>query len=107
LQHIAQLSLVLTCLIALYVGVRTLMIWRRTRMIAEFMIGLNVFSIAIGGVILTALGKRVFEPEILTFYFIGLAALVVHVGAVAFPPPAAYVKMVTGQLPATGNVETA
>lgn len=83
MQHFGQLALILTCLIALYVGARTLWIWRRTRHVAEFAIGWNVLGIAIGGVILTALSvaRGDAAPTASILYAIGLLGMVVHIAA--------------------------
>jgi hypothetical protein len=83
-QELARLGLFLSCLLAIYVGLRTLWIWRRTRMVPELAIGANVLGIAIGGAVLTALGAlsaRSGDPAPLVPYAIGLLGLVVHVVA--------------------------
>lgn len=75
----------MTCVIAIYVGVRTLLTWHRTRMIQELCIGSNLTAIALGGLILTAIStaaKTTGQPYPLVLYAIGLLAFVVHVAAV-------------------------
>ena len=84
MEELARLGLFITCLLAVYVGVRTLWIWRRTRMVAELAIGSNVLGIAIGGAILVALGaiyEPGGEPSPIVPYTLGLFGIVVHVSA--------------------------
>jgi hypothetical protein len=81
-QELARLGLFVSCLLAIYVGARTLWIWRRTRMVPELAIGANVLGIATGGAVLTALGAmsaRSGEPSPTVPFAIGLLGLVVHV----------------------------
>jgi hypothetical protein len=83
-QELARLGLFLSCLLAIYVGLRTLWIWRRTRMAPELAIGSNVLGIAVGGAVLTAFGAltaRSGEPAAFVPLAIGLLGLVVHVVA--------------------------
>jgi hypothetical protein len=82
---LARLGLLSTCVIALYVGVRTLLIWRRTRMVQELCIGLNIASIAVSGLVLTILtsvSNATGEGYPLIPYTFGLLAMVIHVAAV-------------------------
>jgi len=81
----AKLALAATCVVAVYIGVRTLLIWRRTRMFPELCIGLNVLSIALGGLVLTLLmvvgstpaeGARYYIPRVF-----GLLCIFVHIPA--------------------------
>jgi len=81
MQDIARLIMMITCLIAIAVGLRTLWIWRRTRKHAELAIGLNILSIALGGVILAALAGTAMNAESTIFYAIGFGWLVVHIAA--------------------------
>jgi hypothetical protein len=81
LEDLARLGLLVTCSIAVYVGVRTLTIWRRTRMAPELLIGLSVLGLSVGGVVLTVMGNRPMTTTTFAPYAFGLAALVVHVGA--------------------------
>lgn len=79
--YLAHLAHLITCILAVYVGVRTLRLWRRTRMIPELSIGVSVLSIAIGGVVFAALGSMQAEhggalprgPVL-----VGIVALTVH-----------------------------
>jgi len=84
MESIARLGMVATCVIAIYVGARTLWIWRRTRMIQELCIGTNVLAIAAGGLVLTLLhalsGEHAGVPP-MSWYALGLFGLVVHVAA--------------------------
>jgi hypothetical protein len=82
LEDIAQLGLLATCMIAIYVGVRTLLISRRTHKAPELIIGLNVISIAIGGALLTALAGAAIDGKTFPIYVIALGCLVVHIGAI-------------------------
>lgn len=50
----ATTCMLITCLLAIYVGARTLSVWFTTRKVAELSIGLNVLGIALGGALLTA-----------------------------------------------------
>jgi hypothetical protein len=83
LEDLARLGLFVTCLLAVYVCVRTLLVWRRTRKLAELAIGANVLGIAIGGALLVALGA--FHPDMRSApfvpYALGLLGLLVHVTA--------------------------
>jgi hypothetical protein len=83
MEALARLGLFVTCLLAIYVGVRTLLIWRRTRMVAELAIGSNVLGIAVGGALLVALGGLYPEPGSapIALVTIGLLGLAVHVTA--------------------------
>ncbi len=84
MESLARLGMIATCVIAIYVGARTLWIWRRTRMVQELCIGTNVFSIAVGGLILTLLGALSSDPGQSPpwfWYSLGLFSLVVHVAA--------------------------
>lgn len=86
MEELARLGLFLSCLLAIYVGVRTLLIWRRTRMLPELAVGVNVLGIATGGAVLTALGAlsaRSGEPSSVPWLAFGLFCLVVHVTAQA------------------------
>jgi hypothetical protein len=77
-SHLAHL---ITCILAVYVGVRTLRLWRRTRMIPELSIGVSVLSLAIGGVVFAALGTMKAEHggELLRGpVLVGIVALTVH-----------------------------
>lgn len=79
---VAHIGHLLTCLLAVYVGVRVLRLWTRTRMIPELSIGVSVLSIAIGGVVFAILEGRRAEvggelPALPSA--IGVAALVVHI----------------------------
>jgi hypothetical protein len=83
-EELARLGLFVSCLLAIYVGARTLWIWRRTRMVPELAIGANVLGIATGGAVLTALAAisaRSGEPSHVVPLAIGLLGLVVHVVA--------------------------
>lgn len=51
---LAAAALGLSCVVSLYVGSRTLLVWQRTRGVAELSIGLNVLSISIGGALFAA-----------------------------------------------------
>jgi hypothetical protein len=113
MESFARLGLVATCLIAIYVGGRTLWTWRRTRMVQELCIGVNVLAIATGGLILTLIGalsgtagpNEPMTPN-MTWYALGLLGLVVHVAALyagswkIFRPqdqwPAVFVSLGTG-----------
>ena len=53
MEDLAKLGLLLTCVLAIYVGVRTLFIARRTRHFAELSIGANVLSLALGAMVLS------------------------------------------------------
>lgn len=77
----ARLGLLVTCLIATYVGVRTLLIWRRTRMVPELMIGLNVLGLSIGGVVLTIMGDATLTTQTFAPFTFGLGCLVLHTSA--------------------------
>ena len=84
MDAIARMGLVATCVVAIYVGARTLWIWRRTRMVQELCIGTNMLSIAFGGLVLTLvgiLGKSTGEAPPMIPYALGLFGLVVHVAA--------------------------
>jgi hypothetical protein len=84
MELVARLGLLVTCMLAVYVGVRTLLIWRRTRMVAELAIGSNVLGIACGGAILVGLGvlyPKTGAPAPALPYALGLAGLVIHVCA--------------------------
>jgi hypothetical protein len=84
MESLARLGLIATCLIAMFVGARTLWIWRRTRMVQELCIGANVLFIATGGLILTllgALGTSAGQTPSVFWYTMGLLALVIHVAA--------------------------
>jgi hypothetical protein len=48
-QALAGLALALGCLLGIYVGVRTLLVWRRTGEFPELSIGINILSISVGG----------------------------------------------------------
>ncbi len=54
--EIARLSLLLTCLVGVYTGARTLWIWWGTRMLAELSVGTTVLSISAAGVLFTVGG---------------------------------------------------
>jgi hypothetical protein len=82
-EALARLGLFVTCLLAIYVGARTLLIWRRTRKVAELSIGSNVLGIAVGGALLVGLGAFYPEPGTSPFlpFALGLLGLAVHVTA--------------------------
>lgn len=52
----AHLIHLLTCLIAIYVGLRTLLIWTRTRKLPELAIGTSVLALALGGAVFAVIG---------------------------------------------------
>ncbi len=82
---LAKLALVVTCVVAVYVSVRMLLIWRKTRMFPELCIGLNVLSIALGGLVITLLMVSGSTPADGAKYFIprvfGLLCIFVHITA--------------------------
>jgi hypothetical protein len=83
-EALARLGLMVSCVLAIYVGVRTLLIWRRTRMIQELCIGINILSIAAAGLVLTVIGAIAGPPgNSLPWipYAFGLFGLVAHVAA--------------------------
>ncbi len=100
---LAKLALVATCVVAVYVSVRMLLIWRRARRFPELCIGLNVLSIALGGLVITLLAISldigswmlagqafINTPLGLVMAALGLAkALSI---ALAFFPPAGYAR---------------
>ncbi len=51
-QILAAPCLAISCLIGMYIALRTLGIWRKTRQVAELTIGLNMLSISVAGVII-------------------------------------------------------
>jgi hypothetical protein len=77
--------LIVTCALAMYVGGRTLSVWWRTRQVAELAIGANLLSIAIGGLLFTALkaGPAYHQAESWAAlpFFVTLAAFFIHVVA--------------------------
>lgn len=83
---VAAAALGACCLVSLYVGARTLVVWRRTRGIAELAIGLNVLSISIGGALFAALTAK---PELrhgeggLAIFTLMIVTLSIHPLAVA------------------------
>ena len=85
MQGWAQTGMLVTCILAVYVGLRTLYRWTQTRRVQELAIGANVLSLAVGAMILNALGvlgssagKDVpFLPHLL-----GLSGLALHVVAI-------------------------
>jgi len=84
MQELARLGLFISCLLAIYVGARTLAIWRRTLMLPELAIGTNVIGIAMGGALLTAMAAiaaRTGEPTPPAWLAPGLFCLVVHIVA--------------------------
>jgi len=84
-QALAELMMLVTCAIAIYVGLRTLRIFVRTRGLAELAIGINVLSIAVGGMILTAIGGAgPPEPSVYgeAAYPIGMGFLALHLLAI-------------------------
>lgn len=79
----AQLAMLATCVLAIYVGGRTLLIWRHTRHVQEFFIGTNVLALALGGLLLTAIGILE-DPDrevALVPHLLGALGLAVHVVA--------------------------
>ena len=84
MEALARIGLMISCVLAIYVGVRTLMIWRRTRMIQELCIGINILSIAAGGLVLTVIDSVAGlqgHPAPWIPYALGLFGLVAHVAA--------------------------
>lgn len=79
---IAHLGHLLTCLLAIYVGIRVLRLWTQTRKIPELSIGVSVLSIAIGGVVFAVLEGR--QAEVggdlpILPSAVGVVALAVHI----------------------------
>jgi len=56
--ELARMAMLVTCFVATYTGLRTLLIWRRSRMIAELAIGTTVSSVAVAGVLLLIGAQR-------------------------------------------------
>ena len=84
MAELANGIMLMTCALAIYVGVRTLAISRRTRQIQEFAIGMNVLSIALGAMVLTlvgALGQGASKDVPLVPHVLGLLLLGAHVVA--------------------------
>lgn len=84
MARFANLTMLITCALAIYVGSRTLAIWWRTRQIQEFAIGSNVLSIALGAMLLTSLGvlgsSTGMNVDILP-HAVGLFLMCIHVAA--------------------------
>ena len=83
---LAGLALLWSCVLGLYVGVRTLLVWRGTRGTPELAIGINVLSISIGGVLFAAFTASPGFAEAAigtTLRVVMVAMLVVHQLALA------------------------
>lgn len=83
---LAGLALVASSALALYVALRTLLVWRSTRGVPELAIGTNVLSISIGGVLL---GLFIADPGLretpngALLYALMIVTLVAHPMAMA------------------------
>lgn len=78
---LAAAALAFAAAVGLYVGVRTLLVWMRTRGVAELAIGLNVLSASVGGVLLGLLisSPAVSESSFAFGLFVTMmVALVIH-----------------------------
>jgi len=74
-----------SCLLAVYVGLRTLWIFTRTRQPQELAIGINVLGVAVGATILTILGvmgKTNADVDQPGLYLAGLLFLALHIVAI-------------------------
>ena len=85
MDQISKIATVVTLLVAVYVGTRTLLVWRRTRMTPELCIGLNVLTIAAGGLTFAVLKMSgLTASDGVTFQVprvIGLLFVVAHIPA--------------------------
>ncbi len=87
MQASSEVMMLATCVIAIYVGLRTLWIFTHTRGLAELFIGVNVISVAIGGLVLTVVGITSQQDESgysTPVYKVGIAFLALHLIAIYF-----------------------
>ncbi len=87
MQSIAETMMLVTCALAVYVGLRVLWIFTRTHGLAELSIGINVLGIAVGGLVLTVvgvMGKTDGSAYGTPTYKVGIAFLALHLVAIYF-----------------------
>lgn len=87
MQATSEVMMLVACALAIYVGLRTLWIFTRTRGMAELFIGVNVISVALGGLVLTVVGitsKTDQSGYSTPAYKVGLAFLALHLLAIYF-----------------------